>query len=189
MNFVILHGTSADHASNWFPWLKSQLETKGHTVWVPDLPDADRPDPKKYNEFLLGHGWDFQDNVLIGHSSGAVEILALLSELPHDKTVHSAVLVGSFTERMLDDPSWEMLSKLFYQPFDFDAIKQRVGKFIFVHSEDDTYCPIEQAEWLHKKLGGEFIRFTDMGHFSASLDPRFTKFPEIIDVIEQKVLS
>lgn len=188
MKFVILHGTSADHESNWFPWLRKQLEESGHEVWVPDLPDADRPNIEKYNKLLLDSGYDFSDSVVIGHSSGAVAILGLLQALPEDTKIYTAILVGSFTKRLSESPSWDMLRELFDKPFDFDSIKQKSGKFIFVHSEDDPYCPIDQAEFLYSKLGGEFVRFKDKGHFTKRLDPSFDKFPEILDIIKQKVL-
>lgn len=189
MKFVILHGTDADHTSNWFPWLKAELEKRGHEVWVPDLPLAEQPNAQRYTAYLLSQGWDYDDNVIIGHSSGSVEILALLSAMPESAKVRAAILVGSFTKRMLEDPNWQMLAELFYEPFNFAHIKERANQFIFVHSEDDPYCPIDQAEELHEKLGGEFVRFHDKGHFSAALDPAFTTFPELLDIINEKVLS
>lgn len=188
MKFVILHGTSANHTSNWFPWLKAELEKLGHDVWVPDLPDADRPNIQKYNELLLLQSDYFQDAIVIGHSSGAVAILGLLPILPEGTKLYAAVLVGSFTKRLVDSPSWEMLSELFEKPFDFDAIKNRSKQFIFVHSKDDPYCPIEQAKQLREKLGGEFFEFDGMGHFSMKLDTRFDTFPELFEIIKNKVL-
>lgn len=186
MNIVILHGTNANHSSNWFPWLQSELESQGHIVWVPDLPGAERPDAKRYTEYLLGNGFDFQDCIIIGHSSGAVAVLALLAALPLDIRVRAAILVGSFTERLAEDPSWGMLADLFSEPFNYEKIKQQAGEFVFIHSEDDPYCPIEQAEFLHKQLGGEFIRYKDKGHFSYELDVQFSKFPELLDIITRK---
>lgn len=187
MKFLILHGTSADHKSNWFPWLKSELQKNGHKVWVPDLPDADRPNIKKYNELLLSNGWDFEDSVIVGHSSGAVAILGLLQALPEGTKINTALLVGVFTERLSESPSWEMLKELFEEPFDFEAIKQKANRFIFVHSADDPYCPIEQAEYLCEQTNGELLQFDNMGHFSKKLDPRFDQFPELLDIIDKKV--
>lgn len=189
MKFLILHGTSASHESNWFPWLKTELEKRGHEVWVPDLPNADRPNVQKYNELLLNQGFDFEDSVVIGHSSGAVAILGLLQDLPPDVNINTAVLVGAFTKRLSESPSWEMLKELFEEPFDYDAIKQKSKRFIFLHSDDDPYCPIEQAEFLSQKLDGEMYKFTGMGHFSKRLDPRFDRLPELLEIVERKVLT
>lgn len=184
---VILHGTRADHTHNWFPWLKTELEKLGYKVWVPDLPQADRPNMERYNEFLLGQGWDFRDNLIIGHSSGAVAILGLLQALPEQTKINTAFLVGSFTKRLSEDPSWDMLTELFYKPFNFEAIKKKAGKFIFVHSDNDPFCPLEQAQDLHGKLGGEFVLMPGMGHFTQKLDPKFDKFPELLKLIREKV--
>lgn len=183
-----MHGTDADHTYNWFPWLKTELEKIGYEVWVPDLPRADRPNIQRYNDLLLSRGWDFQDNLIVGHSSGSVAILGLLQALPDDTTIDTAVLVGSFTKRLPEsDPSWDMLRELFDKPFDFEAIKRKAQHFIFVHSDNDPYCPLEQARELHSKVGGEFVLLPGLGHFTQKLDPRLDKFPELLDVIKKKV--
>jgi uncharacterized protein len=187
MKVVILHGTNADHTHNWFLWLKTELEKLGYEVWVPDLPGADSPNPDVYNQFLLSQNWDFQDNLIIGHSSGAVEILHLLQALPENVSINTAVLLGAFTHKLAESPSWQMLRGLFDVPFDFAKIKQRAKQFIFIHSDDDPYCPIEQAEELHAQIGGEFIRMHGQGHFTQKLDPKFDKFPELLEIIKQKV--
>ena len=50
---LILHGTDATPASNWFTWLKKQLEQDDYTVWLPQPPNSDKPNTKTYNQFLL----------------------------------------------------------------------------------------------------------------------------------------
>ena len=188
MKFLILHCTRSDSKGNWLPWLKAELEALGHEVWTPDLPDANRPNIGKYNQLLLSQGWDFDDTVIIGHSSGSVAILGLLEALPESTKINTAILVGAFTKRLSESPSWEMLKELFEEPFDFEAMKQKSGKFIFVHSKDDPYCPLEQAEELNNKLSGEIIVFDGMKHFSLGTDPRFDKFPELLEIIKTKAL-
>jgi two-component system response regulator HydG len=96
---LILHGTDATPASNWFAWLKVQLEQDGYAVWLPQLPNSDKPNAKTYNQFLLANQ-DFEFNnetIIIGHSSGAVEVLSLLQHLPEDKKV-KAVGENSFKQ-------------------------------------------------------------------------------------------
>lgn len=55
-NAIILHGTSCSPNSYWLPSIKSFLEKNDYEVWVPQLPDADNPDLKKWLPFVLTGG-------------------------------------------------------------------------------------------------------------------------------------
>ena len=98
---VILHGTNSNHEQNWFPWLKSELKLRGYEVWSPDLPGAEKPNLDAYDAFLNSHGWDFQDNLLVGHSSGAVAILSLLESFQSDIVVDTVILAVWAGNRLL----------------------------------------------------------------------------------------
>lgn len=154
---------------------------------MPDLPNSDYPNVERYNKFLLGSDWDFNDNLIIGHSSGSVEILGLLQALPKNLAVNTAILVGSFSEVLATDPDWKEMKGLFEKPFDFVKIKHTAKHFIFIHSDNDPYCPIEQARYLHKQIGGEFIVIPGQQHFSFHLDPKYKRFPELIEIIKRRV--
>jgi uncharacterized protein len=182
MKFVILHGTDADHTSNWFPWLKSELEKLGHEVWVPDLPGAKLPNITKYKEFLLSSGYDFRGSVLIGHSSGSSAIYGLLQDGSESFKVNTAILVGTFK----GDLGWDSLHGV-NVPFDFSKIKKRANKFIIIHSDDDPYCPIDGAKEIASELEAKFVLLPQQGHFSKGLDPRFDKFPEVLEIIKTEI--
>lgn len=183
MKVVILHATGADPTSHWYPWLAEELKKLGHEVWVPDLPGSDVPQIDKYNEFLLSSGWDFKDNLLIGHSSGSVEIMGLLQALGENVTINSGVLIGTFR----GDLGWKALKGVDV-PFDYKSIGQKSGKFIVIHSDDDPYCPLDGAKWVADQLNASLKIFHGMGHFSTKLDPRFDKFPELLDILKSEVL-
>lgn len=183
MKFVILHGTDATSQDNWFPWLKSELEQRGHEVWAPNLPHANRPNVSTYNEFLLNSGYDFSDAVVIGHSAGAVEINGLLQEFPKSTVLRTAILIGVFK----GDLDWENLKGMDIK-FDYPRIKEHARNFIVIHSKDDPYCPFEDAKDISMQLNAEFIPFTNMGHFSMALDSRFDKLPELISILEERSL-
>jgi len=181
-NALILHGTDNDHTGNWFPWLHKKLEEKGYKVWTPDLPGADRPNIKKYNKFLLDENdWEFnQDSIIIGHSSGAVAILSLLQALPANTVVNTCYLVGSFK----DDLGWDVLDDLFEKPFDYELIKTKAKKFVFIHSDNDPHCPLEHAEFLAQKLEGELIVKKGQQHFSISTaGEQYKQFPYLLNMI------
>lgn len=180
-NALILHGTGGNSISNWFPWLKKELENIGYEVWVPDLPGAGEPNVKRYTEFLLNSDFKFsEDTIIIGHSSGSVEIFGLLQSLPI--FVGPVYLVGSFK----DDLGRTDLKGLFIEPFNFDLIKQKSKKFIFFHSNDDPYCPLDHAKYLCEKVSGELVIMAEQKHFSISTSgARYKEFPELLEKIKE----
>lgn len=185
---VILHGTDATPDDNWFPWLKAELAQRDYEVWAPQLPGAHAPNAKNYTEFLLSSGWNFQDNLLVGHSSGAVEILHLLQSLPENVSVRTAVSVGAFSEALAEKPEWAQLKGLFEEPFDFAKIKTKARDFLFVHGSDDPWCDPREAQTLAQKLGGEYVEIPGGQHFSTSLDPNLVSFPKLLQLLEDREL-
>lgn len=181
-NALILHGTGGNSTSNWFPWLKEELEKIGYEVWVPDLPGAGAPNVKIYTEFLLNSGFKFgQDTIIIGHSSGSVEIFDLLQSLPENIKTGPVYLVGSF----MDDLDRVDLKGLFLKPFDFEKIKTKAKKFIFFHSDDDPYCPLDHVKYLSEKTSGELVIISGQKHFSISTSgERYKEFPELLEKIK-----
>lgn len=179
---LILHGTDATPEDNWFSWLKEQLEQSGYKVWLPQLAASDRPNAKIYNQFLLSNQtFEFnEETIIIGHSSGAVEILHLLQNLPADKKIKAAFLVSAFK----DDLGWDALTGLFDEPFDFAKIKSMSDKFVFIHSDNDPYVPFEHAEYLTKQVGGELILKPGQGHFNTELSDKYKQFSELLELIK-----
>ena len=177
---VILHGTNGHPTHNWQPWLKSNLENAGYEVWNPELPGSDRPNKKTYNDFLQGSGWDFSENLVIGHSSGATTVLNLLQQdwFPHVKSV---VLIGTFlNEKLTKKVDWYidgMFDELFPEHgFDDEILKNKADHFYFIHGDKDGYCDPEDARKLCSELGGEFVLIEGAGHFSRPV----TSIPEIL---------
>lgn len=180
-NALILHGTDASPADNWFGWLQKELETIGYNVWLPQLPHADKPSTKIYSEFLLANKeFEFtSETILIGHSSGAVEALSLLEYV--ENPIKSAFMVSAFKDSL----GWEALEDLFITPLNFEKIKDKAENFIFVHSDNDPYCPIDHAEFLAEQVDGELFIKSGQGHFNTELGSQYEKFPELLELIQQ----
>jgi uncharacterized protein len=186
--FVILHGTAGTPKDNWFSWLEQQLKKENCKVWVPQLPKAKRPNIERYNKYIfLNKPWDFNRNsILIGHSSGAVAILGLLQNLPGKTPVDSCYLIGSFHNNL----GVEDLSELFTAPFNFEKIKKKAKHFVFIHSNDDPYCPLEHAEYLAGKLEAKLIILKNEKHFSiSSAGKKYKKFTFLFKLIKKNHLA
>ena len=177
---VILHGTDGAPAYNWFPWLKTELQAKGYQVWIPELPNNHNPNRQVYNDFLLGSDWDFTDNLVIGHSSGAVSVLNLLQDArsPHVKT---GVLVGAWSHMEETDLDRQQFKDLFPPDgFNFELIKSKTDQLLFLHGSDDPYCPLAQAQWLTRQTAGEIIIISNGGHLGS----KFHKLPQLTEALK-----
>ncbi len=181
-NALILHGTNGTSQSNWFPWLKGELESRGWKVWVPDLPDSDHPVSQKWIEYVFANkDWQFnEESVIVGHSAGAVTALALIQELPGDIVIKKAIMVGVFR----GDLGREDLKDLAQKPWDFEKIKLHANELVFVHSDDDPICPLGHAKWWAEQLNGKLAIISGRRHFNVStIGEAARKIPEILEYI------
>ena len=180
---LILHGTDGKPDSNWFPWLKTKLERQGYAVWIPLLPDNHAPNRQTYNDFLLGGEYDFADSLVIGHSSGAVEVLNLLMDERCPK-IKLGVMVSAWDHGVPEGMDAKPFVDLFPKNgFDFATIKNKSDKLAFLHSADDPYCPLEQAEYLAKNLDAPLTVIQNGGH----LGNQFPQFPQLWQVIDDSL--
>ena len=166
---IILHGTNGTSTDNWFPWLKKELENKGFSVWTPDLPHANYPNTKIYNEFLLKNAPPVtKDTILIGHSSGTLATLGFLQALPANTKVKAVFLVAAFKDNLgwIDNKGKHILGGLFEQDYDWKALQKKAGKYVLIHAENDPYCPMSHASYLSIKLNGELVINPHQKHFS-----------------------
>lgn len=168
---VILHGTDNTPNDVWYPWVQQQLESEGYQVFFPVLPNNHIPDRRVYDEFLRNSGWDFSNNIIVGHSSGSTTVLNLLAADWMPK-IKAAVLTATFlNENHVSSAEWYdpgQFDNLFPEKFDTELIKTKADAFIFVHGSDDIYCDINDAKTLCNELGGSFVTIENGGHLSFS---------------------
>lgn len=177
-NALILHGTNASPDDNWFNWLRNELEKANFEVWLPELPTSEAPNMQVIIKFFLDSDFEFnEDTIIIGHSSGAVVALGLLSQLTNK--IDAAYMVAAFK----DDLGWDNLTDLFNVPLDFDKIQTNSQKRTFIHSDNDPYCPLDHAELLAKETNSDLEIIKGQGHFNLENSEDYTKFPKLINLI------
>ena len=155
MRAIILHCWGGNSESNWFPWLKKELENKGFEVFCPDLPDSQNPKQDGWLNEAMKLEYD-ENTILIGHSLGSVLIMRLLEKVK----VKAVYLVAGFDEH-LGIPE---IMNFFKEPFDYEKIKSNTDKIVMLSSDNDPYIPLEHAQELSKKLDCGLIIFEKMNH-------------------------
>lgn len=166
-------------------WLKGKLEAIGYEVWVPELPENHTPSREVYGNFLFGQGWDFTDNLVVGHSSGAVEVLNLLMDERCPK-VKMAVMVGAWAGGVPNgypEDTKDFADLFPPEGFDFKLMKSKVEKIAFFHGDNDPYCPLEQAKYLAEKLDALLTIIPNGGHLGSV----YVEFPQLWHVIKEVV--
>lgn len=177
-NAIILHGTGDKPTDFWFPYLKQGLEAKGYSVWLPELPNAEKPNLEDWLTFVLENGKLSEETVLVGHSAGAQLILSILEKI--NVRVRKAILVSGYAESLIANADSKEHPSL-----DWEAIKSHADEFVFINSDNDPWgCDDKQGKIMSEKLGGELIVRHD-GHMSSTTyNQPYKEFPLILELID-----
>jgi len=183
---IILHGTLGSPDGNWFQWLKKELEERGMIVWLPQLPHAEQPSLREWWRFVKEQ-CPFpinEETLIVGHSSGA--ILALVMAENNMEKIGAIADVSVFHDNSL---RWQPNDRLFDVQFDWPVIRQGVNKLLFIHSDNDPYVPLNQAEYVAANAGGEMIVIPGQGHFNLERSEEYKRFPKLLKILEQRKLA
>ncbi len=152
MKVILIHGFKANSQSGFFPWLRGELQAKGHEVIAPDLPNPEEPDPEEWTKVLVEKvGVVDDETIVVGHSLGAAMVLRFLEAAEARSAPRGCVLVSA--PWMIGD---ERLRGFFMSELDFDVLMWKASRFVVIHSKDDKVIPFDHAEKyasvLHAKL-------------------------------------
>lgn len=178
---ILLHGNGGSTGNdNWQPYIKSELEKLDIVCLSPDLPDnilarKDHWFPYFDKELQLT-----QNDIVVGHSSGALAIL----KYAETHKLGGSVLVGVYyTDLGYED---EKTSGYFDTPWEWESIKANQPWTVIFASEDDPYIPIEEPQFIRDKLGSEYYPLDGEGHFGGSAHPK-REFPELLLCLKEKL--
>lgn len=178
---ILLHGNGGSRGTdNWFPYIKSELTKLGVTCIAPDLPDpvlarASYWLPYFKNKLNIG-----ADDIVIGHSSGALSIL----KYAEMNKIGASVLVGTYyTDLGYED---EMTSGYFDTPWNWKQIKDNQEWTAIFASTDDPYIPIDEPLFIKNQLDSTYFGYTNKGHFGGHNHPML-EFPELLGFLKTKL--
>lgn len=167
----IVHGWDGSPQSNWFPWLKKELENKGFDVFVPQLPDPGNP--RIYNWVpKLAEIVEKPDSqtYFVGHSMGCQTIARYLETLPENIKIGGAVFVAGFFKGITgleDEPgNPETIKHWLKTPVNLKKTKAHLPKSIAIFSDNDPYVPLDNQDDFGSELESKIIIEHNMRHFN-----------------------
>lgn len=175
----LFHGVGGNSQENWIPWLKQALEQKHDHVVAPDFPHPDHPTLAEWFDFFRQYDTLIDERAMfVGHSLGGAFALRLLERMP--RPIHACFLVASVWGVMGNrfDP---VMSTFTEHPYDWETIRQNAKHFSVIHSDNDPYIRLSQAEELAKNLGTTVTLVRGGGHFNESAGYR--AFPFLLEQI------
>lgn len=179
---VLLHGNGGGTGQDqWFPYIKAGLKKMGIHCEAPDLPDPVLARAKYWLPYFKDVLQLGKDDVLVGHSSGALATL----KYTENNVIGASVLVGTYyTDLGYED---EKTSGYFDTPWHWDKIKAHQEWSAIFASTDDPYIPIEQPQYIRDQLGSQYFEFNDQGHFGGTHHPKL-EFPELLVFLKEKMV-
>lgn len=178
MNSVfIIHGADGHPQENWFPWLKKELETIGHQVFVPQFPTPKNQTLKNWLKVINKYQIT-QDTIWIGQSLGVPFILNLLEE----HKARAAFLVAGFTG-LAENPYDPGMKTFAQRTFNWTKIKKNCANFEVFHSDDDPYLKLEKGQALADHLKVKLTFIPHAGHFNTASG--YQTFPLLLEQIKK----
>lgn len=168
----IIHRWDGSPETDWCPWLKTELESRGAQVVVPQLPDAENPRISTWVSAVANAvGAPDASTYFVGHSLGCQAIARYLVTLPTDVVVGGAVFVAGYFKRLagLEDNAsvHEVAHHWMDTPLDLSQVRSHLPKSVAIFSDNDPYVPVDNQRAFQDVLGSRIVVEHNQGHFTA----------------------
>ena len=179
----IIHRWYGNSLSDWIPWLRQELESRGIVVVTPNMPNTNRP---KISEWVTSMpsipAWRYPETYFIGHSIGCQTVLRYLELLPEGCEVGGVVFVAPWTKLTnLEKGEPAIAKEWLATPIDWDEVRTHSRKFTAIFSDNDPYVPLENAKTFEENLGAKLVMEMKKGHFTE--EDGITKLPALLDEV------
>ncbi len=177
MRIILVHGFNANPQMNFHPWLRDELHAAGFEVVAPELPLSSKEEldmPAIIEVMKREVGYLKNDDILLGHSLGALLILQYLEAVEMTETPRAVVLVAA---------PWKIsrpeLRRLFVDDLDADVLMWKAREFTVIHSQDDHLVPVEHGRKLANQLRASLIETATDDHYMGE------RYPVLLETVKQ----
>ncbi|MBT4857037.1 leucine--tRNA ligase [Candidatus Uhrbacteria bacterium] len=170
-NILGLHAFRDDSKEAFWPWLSAELEGRGASVTVLDLPNPSEPNIEEQIKFIKESYTFNEKTIVITHSLGGVAAMKLLPTL--DTPVSHVIMVAPpVNVELLDGKERPALRDCCDWKFDFGAISKMAKRFTVLADKNDPAVPQDHPVQIANNLRGELVvAEAEVGHFNGKEEP------------------
>lgn len=166
----IVHRWDGSPKTDWYPWLKKELENEGFVVKVPTMPDPGHPEIELWVKTLARTAETPDENCyFIGHSVGCQTILRYLQTV-NTKVAGIVLVAGWLTLKGLTPQETAIARPWLETPIDYKQIRKIAPKITAVFSDNDPWVPLENVQLFKEKLGAKTVIEKNKGHYTETTE-------------------
>ncbi|MEK6823831.1 MAG: alpha/beta fold hydrolase [Nanoarchaeota archaeon] len=179
----LIHRWGGDSESDWYGWVKKELEKKGIPVGVFDMPNSENPKIEKWVKYLEENIKSVDEQTyFIGHSIGCQTIMRFLEKLHKHKKIAGCVFIAPWFNLInLEAEEIKIAHPWINSKIDFGRVLDHCNNFLAIFSKNDPYVHLDEIEKFKKNLGAKIIIKEKQGHFTE--EDGIKKIPEILEFI------
>ena len=177
-NYIIVHGSFGSSDSNWFPWLKKELEKKNLKVDVPQMPVG--VGNQNYDNWsnVLDKLVINENTIIIAHSIAPVFVCKYL--INKKIKVKKLVFVCGFNNYLGIDPDYDAVNEPMFLD-NLDDIKKYCDNIICFYSDNDPYVKFDVEKEFADTVSNEQHVINGGGHINS--ESGYNEFRNILDVL------
>ena len=178
-NYFIIHGSFGSPFSNWFPYLRKELEKRELEVYTPDFPIGvgfqNYENWSKLLKCYLEVGIINEKTIIFAHSIAPVFVCKFLIE--YKIKVKRLVFVCGFNNYLGINEEYDSVNKSMFLD-NLEDIKNYCKDIVCYYSNNDPYVKYENEKAFADTITDNQVIIKDGGHLNS--ESGYTEFNELL---------
>lgn len=179
-NYFLMHGSFGSPFSNWIPWLRSEIESKGGIVYTPDMPTGvgiqNYESWEKIMKCYVDAGLINEETIIYAHSIAPIFVSKFL--VMNRIKVKRVIFVCGFNNYLGINEDYDAVNESMY--FDnLSDVKNYVSDIICYYSDNDPYVTYEAEKEFADAITQNQIIISGGGHLNS--ESNYSEFKELLN--------
>lgn len=181
-NYLIVHGSFGSPFVNWFPWLRSEIESRGLECYTPDFPTGvGKQNYENWSKLLKAYvdaGILNENTIVFAHSIAPIFVCKFLVE--NKIKVKRLVFVCGFNHYLGINEEYDAVNESMYFD-DLSDVKMYCNDIVCFYTDNDPYVKQEAEKEFADTITDKQIMISEGGHLNAEFG--YEEFKELLNYL------